>query len=124
MKRPRKYITLPDRLAAALACLLPQDERARLRAEQVPAKVVIALFHFDHLHLHTFGGSDKWFNLDPKLVAVHREKSRRDTSIAAKAVRIDEKWQEFHRIMAAGRKKWTSPPKRKSAWPSKKFGRK
>lgn len=71
----------------------------------------------DHLDLYFFGGSDRWWNLDPKLRVVHREKSRRDTSIAAKAVRIDDKWRSFLRATAKGRK----PPRRKSTWPKRKM---
>lgn len=87
-KRARKYISLREKLAAALSLLLPQEQRDDLRARKVPAKTVIALFQMDHGILHTFGGADSWHNITPLLKEVHREKSRRDTSIAAKVARI------------------------------------
>src|ERR1700730_3303621 len=82
--RKRSYIPFPERLAAALACLLPAEQRDDLRARKVPAEEVLALFNFDHIVLHAFDGEDRWSNLDPKLVAPHREKSRHDTAIVAK----------------------------------------
>jgi len=111
MKRARKHIPLLERYAAALACLLPQEDRDFFRKTHSPAASVIARFEIDHITLFAFGGSDAWWNLDPKLKSVHREKSRRDTSIVAKAKRIDEaKWREFTRV---GKKR----PARISKWP-------
>ena len=117
MPRKRKHIGLREKLAATLACLLPQDQRDDLRSRRVPASSVLALFHFDHIVLHSFGGRDTWDNLDPKIVKAHIEKSKIDTGIAAKAKRIDEKWVPFMAAMAKGRK----PPKRPSRWPKRKF---
>lgn len=88
-----------------------------MRESKVDASAVLKLFQFDHIVLHSFGGSDEWWNLDPKQVADHKIKSRRDTAIAAKAKRIDPKWQEFTRAIAAGKR----PPRRLSRWPKRKF---
>lgn len=88
MSRPRKHIPLTERLAMALACLLPQEQRDDLRARKVPAKSIISLFEADHIVLHALGGSDFWWNLHPTLRMQHREKSRRDTSICAKVKRL------------------------------------
>jgi len=117
MPRKRDYIRLPEKLAATLACLLSQEVRDDLRSRKVPAPEVLSLFHFDHIILHSFGGSDEWWNLDPKLVKPHQEKSKIDTKIAAKAKRIDKKWIPFKEAILAGRK----PPKRISRWPKRKF---
>lgn len=84
----RKAIRKDDYFAAALACLLPQAKRDELRAAKVPAQTVIRLFSPDHIHLHSLGGSDQWWNLDPRLRPAHAEKSKRDTSIAAKVKRL------------------------------------
>lgn len=97
MRRPRAYIPYPERLAAAYACLLPQDVRDDLRARHVPAEVVERMFTDDHIDLHALGGSDKWWNLDPKLRPEHKEKSRRDTSIVAKSRRLTREQEEFRR---------------------------
>jgi len=104
-KRVRKYVRLRDKLAATLAMLLPQAARDDLRAAKVPAKKVIDLFHFDHNILHAFGGSDKWWNLTPMIVRPHLEKSRKDTSIVAKAKRISKTHQDFRRRLLSGARK-------------------
>lgn len=97
----RAYIPYPERLAATLGRLLPQEQLDQLRRAQVEAQVVISLFHFDHVKLHAMGGSDRWFNLDPKEISPHREKSRRDTSIVAKSKRILRKEAESsNRLLA------------------------
>jgi len=108
MKRPRKHIPFPEKLAATLACLLTQEHRDDLRSRKVPASEVLSLFHFDHIVLHAFGGEDSWWNLDPKLVAPHKEKSKIDTSIVAKAKRLDKKWSDI-------------APKPKKSWHKRKL---
>jgi hypothetical protein len=117
MRRPRKHIPLREKLAAALALALPQELRDLYREKKVDADVVISQFEFDHIALHAFEGADAWHNLDPLLKPAHREKSRRDTGRAAKVVRLDDKWNDFMRAMAEGRK----PPQRKSRWPSRRM---
>ncbi len=57
------------------------------------AKAIRALFEMDHVVLHAHGGPDTWENLDPKLKAPHREKSRRDTSIVAKTKRLQRQFR-------------------------------
>ena len=111
--RPRKYIPLPERLAATLAMLLPQAHRDDLRERAVPATTVIGLFDFDHGHLHALGGSDRWPNLTPTLRKPHREKSRRDTSIVAKVDRLSAAHDDFTRRVLAPAKR----PRLQSNWP-------
>jgi hypothetical protein len=89
----RHHIPLKTKLAAALACLLPQADRDYYRRRNVPADEILRLFEWDHVSLHCFGGSDLWWNLDPKSKAAHREKSRRDTGIAAKVRRLSAREQ-------------------------------
>lgn len=98
--KARPYIPLPERLAAALACLLDQETRDRLRRSKVSAAVVVGMFELDHIELYALSdpnlpdwesGRTAWFNLDHKLKAVHHEKSRRDTAIAAKVKRLQKK---------------------------------
>ncbi len=101
MTRKRAYIPLTERLAAALACLLPDDVRNDLRRRRKRALAVITLFDMDHIVLHSQGGLDLWWNLDPKLREEHRTKSRRDTSIVAKSKRLAKEHEEFRlRILA------------------------
>ena len=93
----RRYIPFPEKLASALACLLPQEQRDALRADKVGSQFILNLFQFDHIVLHAQGGADNWWNLDPKQIAEHREKSKRDTAIVAKSKRIVRK-QAAHRV--------------------------
>lgn len=46
------------------------------------------MFEWDHNIPVAHGGPDDWWNLDPKLRADHREKTRRDISVIAKTKRI------------------------------------
>src|SRR5258706_15812430 len=98
--RKRKAIKSKAKLAAALACLLPPMRRDELRRLHAKTEDVLSLFEFDHVVLHAHDGSDEWWNLDPKYVAAHREKSRRDTSIVAKVKRLRQAPQ-----VAAGKPK-------------------
>lgn len=125
-RRKRKHIPCEQRLAAALVCLLPQAERDYLRRARqsgtgnFTAQRVISLFTFDHIHLHAWSGGDDWSNLDPRRRGLElKAKDAADTSRAAKAVRIDEKWVPFTRAMAKG----TKPRKRKAVWPKRKIRR-
>lgn len=112
MTRKRAHVSCEQRLAATLVCLLPQAERDYLRRSGWPAHRVISLWTFDHIHLHAWGGSDDWANLDPKRRGPElKAKDAADTSRAAKAVRIDNKWRAFTRAIGMGKK--PKPPPRK-----------
>lgn len=112
-RRKRKKIKTADLAAAALAALLPAETRDALRAAKVPAAQVLRLFTPDHIVLHAWGGSDAWWNLDMRRRGPDLKlKDARDTSRAAKVVRIEEKWGPFTRAMAKGKKR--KPAKRRS----------
>jgi hypothetical protein len=98
----RAYIPFPARLAATLACLMRQEERDRLRRDKAPAATVIGRFAFDHLDFHALGGSDSWWNLDPKLIPVHQEKTAKiDIPAIAKVKRLRKK-EAAHQAKLAG----------------------
>ena len=136
----RAYIPYRERLAAALACLLTSEQRDALRSARGPAASVISLFEMDHIHLHSFGGTDDWWNLDPKPKVFHRIKSRTDTSIAAKVKRIRKHHDLNGRSLLLGIESKSvavqrppiengigsvrsigGPTKRKYLWPSRKL---
>ena len=126
MSRKRKAIRKDEYLAAALACLLPQDKRDELRRAKVPAQEVIRLFSPDHIGLHCSGAPDRdaWHNISPMLRPAHAEKSKRDTSIAAKVKRIRDAQNPGAKIpQNAKRKTWGTPlvprkiAQRKHPWP-------
>lgn len=112
---PRKHIPWKEKYAAALVCLLPEHLRNFYRDNRCSPDVIIEQFEVDHIVLHAFGGTDDWWNLDPILKPVHREKTKRDVGIVAKAKRTDKWWGPHKDAMAEGRK----PPKRKSRWRQK-----
>lgn len=117
-RRARDYIPLTEKLAAALACLLPQEVRDRLRADRVPAAQVISMFTPDHIHLHSLGGSDAWWNIDWRRRGAELNlKDRMDTTRSARAKRLSTEHEDFRRrvlgirkIKKAKRYQW---PKRK-----------
>ena len=99
MPRNRKHINLKTKLAAALSLNLPQDVLDEARRRKLPAEAILAVFDFDHIQLHSLGGSDEWWNLQPLLRAEHRLKSRGDTTIAAKVKRVSRKELEHKQKM-------------------------
>jgi hypothetical protein len=118
-RRKRKHIPMIEITASALADKLHPQEREALRSLKVSARYIMRLFTPDHYpKIHAWGGEDKWWNLDMRYRGPDvKAKDAADTTRAAKAVRIDEKWDEFTRALAKHRK----PPKRKSAWPKRKL---
>jgi hypothetical protein len=97
--RPRKYVAIREKWAAALSMLLPQELRDELRKKQVPAKTIIAMFDQDHVVFHVWGGADRWWNFTPMLRPEHREKSRRDKSTISKVDRLMGKTEEHFEVM-------------------------
>jgi hypothetical protein len=93
MKRRRKAVSLEQKLAAALACLLPQDQRDELRRTRAPAKAVIKLFTMHHLDYWTFSEDDHWSNLDPMLRAPHEERFAKDAAAIAKVKRLQRQFR-------------------------------
>jgi hypothetical protein len=118
----RAYIPYPERLAAALACLLPQEHRDDLRQRMVDSAAVLGLFHFHHITFHANRGSDFWWNLHPMLNASHRERTRTvDIPAIAKGKRLTFKHEEFRRrILAKEPGKSARPPSR---WPKRAMKR-
>jgi hypothetical protein len=88
----RKHINLKTKLASALLALgdIPYEDSKLMSAEQI-----ISLYQFDHGILHSTEPIDEPWNLTPRLIMAHREKSKKDTGKAAKTKRIDKKWTEF-----------------------------
>jgi hypothetical protein len=99
--RPRKYVAMREKWAAALSMLLPQAVRDELRERRAPAKEVIALFDQDHVVFHAIGGADRWFNFTPMLRPLHREKSKRDISTIAKVRRLSREQAGHEAAMRA-----------------------
>jgi hypothetical protein len=94
---------MAEKLASALlkirkgdGWLIPEPYRSSGTAEEICRCV-----ERDHIVLHAHGGSCAPQNLDPMLKADHREKSRSDTTKAAKSKRISAEHEAFRQRMLA-----------------------
>jgi hypothetical protein len=115
MKRRRKYILVDERLAAALAMLLPGLMREQMERERTRAKVIVGMFDFHHVVPHSLGGRDRWYNLTPMLRSEHRAETKQTVKTVAKVRRIVGKWRLFTKATRSKRK----PKRRNKAWLSK-----
>lgn len=113
----RSYISLTERLAAALSCLLPQEIRDDLRSRRVPAVEVIALFDMHHIRFHSIDRDDRWHNLHPMLRAEHKARTPKDISAIAKVKRLARIADEASRRLLAKEPGKSARPK--SKWPSR-----
>jgi hypothetical protein len=115
----RGHISLTERLAAALSCILPQDVRDDLRARRVPAAEVIALFDMHHIRFHSIDCDDRWHNLHPMLRADHKARTPKDISAIAKVKRLARVTEEASRRLLAKEPGKSARPK--SRWPKRKM---
>jgi hypothetical protein len=90
-----------------------------LRADRVPALEIISLYTMDHLHLHSLGGPDLWWNLDPRRRGPELNlKNARDTTIAGKVKRLAPEHEDFRRRVLGVRKVKKA---KKYQWPKRKM---
>jgi hypothetical protein len=96
----RKHISWKTKYAAALLALgdIPYAHAREMTKDQI-----ISLYHIDHGILHETENEnvDQWWNLTPKLIQAHREKTKADAKIIAKSRRIRKK-QTMADAMAEG----------------------
>jgi len=102
-KPRRKPPTLRQKLASALLLMVRHDGfhddgQARYvpvipfeEARQLTADEIIARFEFDHGVYVTWGGSNHPTNLTPRLVPIHRAKTKRDRKNIDKVRRADKR---------------------------------
>src|SRR5687767_7334694 len=91
---PRAHINTTTKLASTL---LARGEIPYEHAKLISAAQLISLYQFDHGILHAIDPNNEYWNLTPRLIAPHREKSRRDTSIVAKVRRLTAEQETFRR---------------------------
>ena len=84
----RAHVSLKTKLASALLALGHVDYS---HAKGMTADQIISLYAWDHGILHAIEPIDSFWNLTPRLIAEHREKSKLDTAIVAKSKRIVRK---------------------------------
>lgn len=89
---PRKQPNLSVKLAAALLQLRDEDGQPIIpyeHAKLMSAAQINSLFEFDHGILHAIDPIDEPWNLTPRLIAEHREKSRGDKTTVSKVERLE-----------------------------------
>lgn len=121
----RKHISLKTKLAAALSALFfTHDEAKALSEDQILSLVV-----WDHDPIpHAHGGPDTHFNLVPRLIAGHREKTAKvDVPMIAKVKRISKDHEAFRQRLLMPRderppkpSRWGKRPMRSRNHPSTK----
>lgn len=104
----RKHISLKTKLAAALRCMMVEEDGKLVPAlsyddaKFMSTEDVLSLFHFDHGIHHGIDGSDEHWNLTPRFIAEHRRKTAKiDKPMLAKAARIADKHADFQRKILA-----------------------
>jgi len=114
--RRRKDPTLTNKLAAALreVVKIPHAHAKLMTAEQI-----ISLFQFHHIEYHATEGSDEHWNLEPMLIAPHKERTAKiDVPQIAKTKRIAKANDDFVRRLLMPRDE--RPPKQ-SRWGKRPF---
>lgn len=97
----RKAIPLKTKLASALLQMRTPNENGELvpiipyeDAKRMTSDQIIGLFQFDHGVLHAIEAVNEPWNLTPRVIPEHREKTKSDVSKIAKSKRISRKHQE------------------------------
>lgn len=116
MSRKRAHINLKTKLAAAISTMfLSHDEAKALSEDQV-----LSLVTWDHDPIpHAHDGPDTHYNLVPRLIPGHREKTAKvDVPQIAKTRRITKAHEDFQRRILTPRDERPSKPSR---WASRPF---
>lgn len=111
----RAHISDRTKLASVLLVLGQIDYE---HAKAMGRENFLSLWQFDHGILHAIEVNDEFWNLTPRLISPHREKSRKDTSIVAKVKRISRANDAaVNRLL----KRQGGEPAPRSRWPSRKI---
>lgn len=99
----RKRLSLKTKLASALLALgdIPYNDAKGMTEAQL-----ISLYQFDHNMFHESGHPqrDMYWNIIPRLIKAHRDKTRQDAAIIAKGKRIRRKLDDSAQRLAALRR--------------------
>lgn len=126
----RRAIPLRTKLASALTHMLRADEGGNLvpiipreEAKKMTDEAVLAVFDWDHIHPVALGGDNHHSNLTPMPRDTHRAKTaKQDIPRIAKTKRLSKKQEAFRAALLAKDGGEPPPdPKRKKAWPKRKF---
>lgn len=122
----RAHISFKTKLCAAL-CQMRHEVNGKLEliltnaeAQALSEDQILSLFQWEHGVIpHAEGGPDSHWNLEPMLIASHREKTRTiDVPGIAKRKRVSKAQEEFRRTILTPR---DQRPAKKSRWGSRPF---
>lgn len=87
MGRKRSHIRASEKIACALAELLPAEVRNELRKRKAPADEILSMFEWHHVIKHEDGGPDLWWNLSPLRPEPHKKETKRQAREKAQSDR-------------------------------------
>lgn len=128
--KSRKHISLKTKLAAALRCMMVEQDGKLVPAisyedaKGMTEDQVLTLFNFDHGIHHVISQNDEHWNLTPRFIAEHRAKTATvDRPMIAKSARLTEAHIEFQRRMLSKTGQADEGPqgKPKSRFPTRKM---
>lgn len=91
-------------------------------AKLLSSTQIVSLFQFDHYPIrHEAGGPAEPWNLVPRLIVLHREKTKKDVGEIAKIKRVNRAEEEFRQRLLTPR---DQRQRRKSRWPRRPIGKK
>lgn len=115
----RSRAVLQMQLAAALCYIgeIPTEDAKALGDEGI-----LSLFQFDHYPIaKEHGGPDASWNLKPRFILNHREKTKSDQKFSAKLRRVTKEQEAFRARMLAKSGQGDAPPRPKSRLQSRGF---
>ena len=109
-RKPKAHMPLREKLAAALAQMMVEVDGKLVRAiphddaKLMTAEELCSLFEFDHAIYECIGGPTKHWNLTPRFIAEHRQKTNKiDKPAIAKSKRLVEDQEAFRqRLLRKG----------------------
>lgn len=120
----RKAPNLTTKLASALLQIKGDDGQPLIdweHAKLMSSTQIVSLFQFDHYPIrHEAGGPAEPWNLVPRLIMPHREKTKKDVGEVAKIRRVSREHEDFVKRLLVPR---DQREPRKSKWPKRKIGR-
>lgn len=121
----RRHLNFKVKLASALLQLRDAHGAPLIDWEHAKAMTtdqIVSLFQFDHYPIrHEAGGPTEAWNLVPRLIRAHRDKTKKDVGEIAKIRRISADEEAFRRRLLVPRDQ--RAPKR-SRWPKRPMRRK
>lgn len=132
--RPRKTITLTEKVAAMLCLMPPRANGSPLIPAKIRAKGAKAIaaypLHWDHIIARGLCGTDSFDNYRPLAPADHKPKTKADKKSMAHSDRVAKAQAEFRErllrrdnVKRAKSASWPMPGSRSSKWRKRMDGK-